>query len=72
MVKSALKGAHAMHYLDDTIVICLAKAGSNKEEEYLVSSSENGEMKLREINQKNVSKILKCQIQFTNIYIVQK
>ena len=35
-----------------SIVNCLAKAGSNKEEEYLVSSSENGEMKLWEINQK--------------------
>jgi len=35
-------------------ILCLAKAGSNKEEDYLVSSSENGEMKLGEINQKKM------------------
>ncbi|CAF0723235.1 unnamed protein product [Brachionus calyciflorus] len=35
-----------------SVVNCLAKAGSTKDEEYIVSSSENGEMKLWEINEK--------------------
>jgi WD repeat-containing protein 7 len=52
-----------------SIVNCLAKAGSNKEEEYLVSSSENGEMKLWEINQKKcVENIKMSNTIHKNIY----
>ena len=52
------------------VVNCLAKAGSNKDEEYLVSSSENGEMKLWEINERKcIENIKMANTVHRNIYV---
>lgn len=52
------------------VVNCLAKAGCSKDEEYIVSSSENGEMKLWEINeQKCIENIRMSNTVHKQIYV---
>ena len=52
------------------IVNCLAKAGCTKDEEYIVSSSENGEMKLWEIKeQKCIENLRMSNTVHKHIYV---
>ncbi len=52
------------------IVNCLAKAGCSKDEEHIVSSSENGEMKLWEIKeQKCIENVRMANTVHKHIYV---